>query len=150
MNIASTSNQLTGEYALNVYYEDTDFTGFVYHANYLKFCERAREHLFGIDNLRDAYLNKHHFVVRSMQIRFHKPAHHGDQLLVKSSCTISPVPRWNINQKIYRTSKDSEPELIFSAQVEIVHIGSNGAPARLDSKLLDQFARHSALENERI
>ena len=35
-------------HTVRVYYEDTDFSGVVYHANYLKYCERAREHLLGI------------------------------------------------------------------------------------------------------
>jgi acyl-CoA thioester hydrolase len=135
------SRDLTGELSINVYYEDTDFTGFVYHANYLKFCERAREHLFGIQNLKTAYASHHHFVVRSMNIQFHAPAHHGDTLMVRSSCKTSLAPRWTVDQKIYRPADAHTSELIFSAEVEIVHLGPNGTPARLNQQLLDSFYR---------
>ncbi|MBW2548816.1 MAG: thioesterase, partial [Deltaproteobacteria bacterium] len=36
---------------VQIYYEDTDHSGVVYHANYLKYFERAREHIFGVDEL---------------------------------------------------------------------------------------------------
>ena len=36
---------------IQIYYEDTDFSGVVYHANYLRFFERAREHILGADEL---------------------------------------------------------------------------------------------------
>ena len=38
-------------HAVQIYYEDTDHSGLVYHANYLKYFERAREHLLGVDEL---------------------------------------------------------------------------------------------------
>ena len=38
-------------FSVRVYYEDTDHSGVVYHANYLKYFERAREHLLGVDEL---------------------------------------------------------------------------------------------------
>jgi acyl-CoA thioester hydrolase len=137
--MSSAPQVLTGEIKLHVYYEDTDFTGFVYHANYLKFCERAREHLFGINNLKNAFASNHHFVVRSMQIRFHLPAHHGDELMVRSECTPTSAPRWTVEQKIFRQSAQGALELIFSASVEIVHLGPNGAPSRVDPTMLARF-----------
>ena len=41
--------KLTGSYKLNIYYEDTDHSGYVYHANYLRFFERARSELIGVN-----------------------------------------------------------------------------------------------------
>ena len=44
-------------FSIHIYYEDTDHSGVVYHANYLRFFERAREHMFGIQALVDLYKN---------------------------------------------------------------------------------------------
>lgn len=43
---------------VQIYYEDTDHSGFVYHANYLKYFERAREHVIGADVLASAWREK--------------------------------------------------------------------------------------------
>ena len=54
-----------------IYYEDTDFTGYVYHANYLKFFERAREEGLGRRFLKKLYKMGKHFVVKSINIISH-------------------------------------------------------------------------------
>ncbi|WP_292617389.1 MULTISPECIES: tol-pal system-associated acyl-CoA thioesterase [unclassified Nitrobacter] len=68
---------------IRVYYEDTDFTGLVYHANYLRFMERGRSNylrLLGADQRAlfdeaESEAPGFAFVVRSMQLEFLKPAH---------------------------------------------------------------------------
>ena len=73
---------------VRVYYEDTDFSGIVYHANYLRFMERGRSNylrLLGADQraLFDEAASEapgFAFVVRSMQLDFLKPAHMDDLL----------------------------------------------------------------------
>lgn len=92
-----TWTQLSGEIRdgrhvlpVRVYYEDTDFTGIVYHANYLRFMERARTEylrLIGADHraLFEAAEREapgFAFVVRAMKIEFLKPAHMDDLLEV--------------------------------------------------------------------
>ena len=80
--------------AVRVYYEDTDFTGIVYHANYLRFMERGRTNylrLIGADHRAlfeqtEAEAPGFAFVVRSMTIDYRKPARMDDVL------TISTVP----------------------------------------------------------
>jgi acyl-CoA thioester hydrolase len=75
---------------VRVYYEDTDFSGIVYHANYLRFMERGRTNylrLIGVDHraLFEEALKEapgFAFVVRSMQIEFLKPARMNDLLEV--------------------------------------------------------------------
>src|SRR3954464_7844624 len=74
--------------AVRVYYEDTDFSGIVYHANYLRFMERGRTNylrLVGVDHRAlfeeaQAEAPGFAFVVRSMQIEFLKPARMDDLL----------------------------------------------------------------------
>ena len=80
--------------AVRVYYEDTDFTGIVYHANYLRFMERGRTNylrLIGADHRALFEQTEQEapgfaFVVRSMTIDYRKPARMDDVL------TISTVP----------------------------------------------------------
>src|SRR5438046_5184803 len=71
---------------VRVYYEDTDFSGIVYHANYLRFMERGRTNylrILGIERRmlsEEANASNGGFVVRSMQIEFIKPARMDDLL----------------------------------------------------------------------
>jgi acyl-CoA thioester hydrolase len=75
---------------VRVYYEDTDFTGVVYHASYLRFMERGRSNylrLLGADQRvlfeqAEKEAPGFSFVVRSMQIDFRKPARMDDVLEV--------------------------------------------------------------------
>lgn len=78
------------EMAVRVYYEDTDFTGIVYHASYLRFMERGRTNylrLIGADHRSLFEATEREapgfaFVVRSMTIEFLKPGRMDDVLLV--------------------------------------------------------------------
>jgi len=77
---------------VRVYYEDTDFSGIVYHANYLRFMERGRTNylrLLGADHAAlfaqaQTQAPGFAFVVRSMQIEFLKPARMDDVLEVET------------------------------------------------------------------
>jgi acyl-CoA thioester hydrolase len=79
--------------AVRVYYEDTDFTGIVYHANYLRFMERGRTNylrLIGADHRALFEATEREapgfaFVVRSMAIEFLKPARMDDVLVVATA-----------------------------------------------------------------
>lgn len=74
------------EWPITIYYEDTDVGGIVYHANYLKFFERARTELFrsrGV-SLQEEFANNVSFVVRHMDIDFHKGARLDEQLVVRT------------------------------------------------------------------
>lgn len=76
------------DWPVRVYYEDTDGGGVVYHANYLKFMERARTEWLRSLGFEQTELRTEHgilFVVHDMQIQFRKPARFNDQLVVKSS-----------------------------------------------------------------
>ena len=75
---------------VRVYYEDTDFSGFVYHASYLRFFERARTEFlrtlgFEQSQLRVASGAPIFFVVRRMSIEFLRPARMDDVLAIETS-----------------------------------------------------------------
>ncbi|MGF1679767.1 tol-pal system-associated acyl-CoA thioesterase [Photobacterium minamisatsumaniensis] len=74
------------EWPITVYYEDTDVGGLVYHANYIKFFERARTELFrsfGV-SLNDLFASKVSFVIRHIEIDYFKGAKLDEQLVVKT------------------------------------------------------------------
>jgi acyl-CoA thioester hydrolase len=116
---------------VRIYYEDTDFSGSVYHANYLKFCERARS-----DCLRQ--LGIHHselfgqfsFVVRRLACDFLKPARIDDVLEVESRFVEISGARMEIDQRIKRRG-----EVIFSARVTVGFLGNDGRPRRVPAEM---------------
>ena len=71
---------------LKVYVEDTDFQGFVYHANYIKFFERARSEFLEYNNISQKKLREENlvFVVKRIETNFLSPGRLGDALAVKS------------------------------------------------------------------
>lgn len=88
---------------LLVYYEDTDFTGAVYHANFLKFFERAREHMIGVDRL--ARLHREEgvgFVVYRAELQYRAPAFHSDELEIRSVIAESTPYRIRFGQSAWR------------------------------------------------
>ena len=71
---------------LKVYVEDTDFQGFVYHANYIKFFERARSEFLQDNKIsqKELRINNLAFVVKRIEIDFLFPGRLGDELVVES------------------------------------------------------------------
>jgi acyl-CoA thioester hydrolase len=115
-------------YQVRVYYEDTDFSGYVYHANYLKYCERARS-----GYLRDMGIDQNMmfaeglaFVVRKMDCEFLRPAKFEDMLDVETTLVEMSGARFELAQTVKRAE-----ELIFSARVTVAIIGKTGRPVRV-------------------
>ena len=117
----------------NVYYEDTDASGRVYHANYLKFLERSRTDLIYQTNYTHEELLKKFdliFVVKECSISFKKPAFFED--LIKVTSEIDQLSRVKIkfNQKIYR-----ESNLLVQASVLVIPVNSSGKISKLPNEL---------------
>ena len=117
----------------NVYYEDTDASGRVYHANYLKFLERSRTDLIYKTNYTHEELLKKFdliFVVKECSISFKKPAFFED--LIKVTTEIDQLSRVKIkfNQKIYR-----ESNLLVQASVLVIPVNSSGKISKLPNEL---------------
>jgi|TARA_B100001173_G_scaffold301873_1_gene302945 acyl-CoA thioester hydrolase len=117
----------------NVYYEDTDASGRVYHANYLKFLERSRTDLIYQTNYTHEELLKKFdliFVVKECSINFKKPAFFED--LIKVTSEIDQLSRVKIkfNQKIYR-----ESNLLVQASVLVIPVNSSGKISKLPNEL---------------
>jgi acyl-CoA thioester hydrolase len=124
---------------VRVYYEDTDFSGVVYHASYLRFLERGRTEflralgiahrgIFG-NGGADAF----HFVVRAMTIEFLKPALMDDELRVETHPSARRGASVDMMQKIRR-----DCEVLLTAKVRIAVVAGGKArriPAGILAKL---------------
>jgi tol-pal system-associated acyl-CoA thioesterase len=105
-------------FELKVYYEDTDCLGVVYHANYLKYFERARTEMVSATGKPIEIWNRegYNFVVYKMSITFHKPGKLNDRLRVETSRRPMKSPyRLVLDQKLYRAD-----ELLTEAEVQLV------------------------------
>jgi acyl-CoA thioester hydrolase len=117
---------------VRVYYEDTDFSGAVYHANYLKFCERGRSDCLRLVGIHHHEMHWHEtegrmgFVVRRMVCDFLKPARIDDLLEVETRFREMGGARLELDQKVSRGG-----EILFSAQVTVVLVDAAGRPRRL-------------------
>ena len=123
---------MTITYSLRIYYEDTDFSGFVYHANYLKFCERARSDYLrvkGVDQ-KAMFAEGAAFVVRRMDCNFLAPARFEDELSVETDFKEMVGARFELFQTIRR-----EQTTLFTAAVTVVLIDSKGRPKRITPEL---------------
>ena len=97
------------DFNLVVYVEDTDFQGFVYHANYIKYFERARSDFLTSNNISQIELRKLQlgFVIKSIEINYLLPATLGEELTVQTLVTKKSKARLIFKQDIYN-SKTSE------------------------------------------
>lgn len=116
--------------AARVYYEDTDFSGVVYHASYLRFMERGRTNylrLIGADHraLFDQARKEapgFAFVVRHMSIDFSKPAHMDDVLEIITTPAEVKGASVTLNQKVMRGE-----DLLVEAQVQVAFVSGGRA-----------------------
>src|SRR3954470_6442202 len=91
--------------ALRVYFEDTDLTGVVYHANYLRFMERARSDMLlaaGIDQRAAHEGGEGAYAIASLAIKFRAPARLGDELTVVSRLVRLRAASVDIHQRVMR------------------------------------------------
>ncbi len=125
--------------SVRVYYEDTDFSGYVYHASYLRFMERGRTEM-----LRDLGLLQSDlalaepagalfFVVRAMEIDFRRPAHMDDLLSIETRLDAIGGASFAMRQEIRRGD-----ELLCAARVTVALV-SNGKPHRLPAAIREKF-----------
>jgi len=114
---------------VRVYYEDTDFTGVVYHANYLRYFERGRSDFLRLRGVSHTELRSRPepiaFVVRRMEIDFARAARVDDALVVRTVYDALKGARVQIRQRFER-----DGEIIASAAVEVACIRLDGRPVK--------------------
>lgn len=124
---------------VRVYYEDTDFTGLVYHGSYVRFLERGRTDALRTLGIGHAELldddRPMAFVVAAIDLRFLKPARIDDALTVVTRFEAVKGPRLVIAQSILRG-----PDQLCDAEVTAVCIHMDGRPRRPGPALLTRLA----------
>lgn len=125
---------------VRVYFEDTDLSGIVYHANYLRFAERGRS-----DFLRLAGVHHHElaaqeppifFTIQRLEIDFIKPARVDDELLIKTYVDRVSGARLDMRQEITKAD-----EVLARLVVKAAIINDKGRPQRLPQQARDALAR---------
>jgi acyl-CoA thioester hydrolase len=124
---------------IRVYHEDTDFTGLVYHANYLKFCERGRSDFVRMAGIRQTGMFEGEggneaaaFVVRHMDVDFLKPARMDDVLEIVTSVAELGGATMTLLQEVTR-----EETVLCRLLVKIVLISQSGKVMRLGALVQD-------------
>jgi acyl-CoA thioester hydrolase len=122
---------------VRIYYEDTDFTGVVYHANYLRYLERGRSDFFRVIGISHTEMAKVDtaFALTRMEIDFKRAARVDDALLVRTTYDRVKGPRLFVSQRITRGD-----ELIAQAVVEAVCITMDGRPRKPTAEMLRMLA----------
>ena len=125
------------KYNLKVYYEDTDFGGIVYHANYLKYFERARTEALltiGLSNLKIKDEFSCLIIVKSCKIEYKKSAYLEDNLTIKSFISSVTKTSFVMDQTIYK-----DDLLIVDAKTHLVFVNTIGKPTKIPEIVLNNF-----------
>ena len=144
---------------LRVYYEDTDFGGIVYHANYLKFAERGRTEFLrclGVDQTAMKQDSGLVFAARSLTIDFHSPAVMDDRLVVSTWVESISGARLVLAQQIdkiiaaapempkhrHASAKNTgDLKLLANLSVTLACVDGKGRASRLPAPLKQAFGQ---------
>ena len=132
---------------VRVYFEDTDFTSLVYHANFLKFCERGRSdfiRMLGIDHRSLANPKAGEpsvFVVRRIEVDYLKPARIDEVLEVVTQCAEIGGATLVLSQEVRR-----DGVALARLKVSVVLVSEAGKPQRLGQLVrgaLERFVKQA-------
>jgi acyl-CoA thioester hydrolase len=126
-------------FAVRVYFEDTDLSGVVYHANYLRYMERARSdmlRLAGIDQRGFHEAGEGAYAVASLAIRYRAPARLDDDLLVVSRVRSAAAASVAIHQTVRRGDA-----VLADADVVAALVAPTGRPRRQPRAWFDIYQR---------
>lgn len=111
---------MSHSHKVQIYYEDTDVSGLVYHANYLAYFERAREHVIGADKLVELLESGIGFVVYKASLTFKEGARLGDIIEIRSDYERTSDYRVLFTQRVYRDDR-----LLVDGEVEMVCVDTD-------------------------
>lgn len=126
---------------VRIYYEDTDFTGMVYHANYLRYFERGRSDFFRIAGVSHTELLAQDtaFTLVRVEVDYRKAARVDDALLVRTSYDAVEGARLMVSQRIVRGD-----ELIAEARLQAVCIDMRGRAKRPPRDMVEKLRPYFA------
>lgn len=131
-------------YPIRVFYEDTDFSGVVYYANYLRFLERGRSSFFRLAGVGHAELLERDvplaFVIRKINLDYRASAKIDDVLSVVTTYDVFKGARLLVTQKIFRGE-----QLILTADSEAACIDLDGRPRRAPKEMMEKLRPYLAI-----
>ena len=136
------------QYNCEVFYEDTDMGGRVYHANYLKFIERARSKLIeslNIDQRALLLAENKFFVVKNIMADYLLPAYFGDKLVIYTALIELKRASMMLKQEILRDNKK-----IFNCDVRIALLNSYGEPEKFSVDFIYKIEKFFKFSQKKI
>ncbi len=128
---------LEHHFGLRVYFEDTDLTGVVYHANYLRYLERARSDMLlaaGIDQRATFESGEGAYALRSVRLDYRAPARLGEELNVVSRLVSMRAAAVTIQQRVMRAQT-----IVATGEVEAAFVSPAGRPRRQPAQWMAAF-----------
>jgi len=126
-------------FPVRIYFEDTDLSGVVYHANYLRYMERARSdmlRLLGIDQRAAQEQGEGVYAVTDVSVRYRASARLDDDLDVRSRLTQLGAARCVIAQSVWRDDME-----LTRGSVTVAFLDPAGRPRRQPADWIDRFNR---------
>lgn len=125
-------------YALRVYYEDTDLSGIVYHANYLRWFERARSDLLrrlGVDQRAAIEQGEGAYAVSELTLKYLSPARLDDDILIETRCTEIGAASCRMAQRAIRSATP-----LAEISLRVGFLAPDGRPRRQPAEWRAAFA----------
>jgi acyl-CoA thioester hydrolase len=144
LSVAGAIDGPVHRYALRVYYEDTDAGGVVYHANYLRWFERARSdmlELMGIDQAASLNAGEGAYAVAEASLRYLAPARLGDIVLIETRAGTVGRASSTLLQSAWRGDTK-----LTEASVRVGFIGPDGRPRRQPAAWQQAFDAFAAAQ----
>ncbi|AKH44087.1 acyl-CoA thioester hydrolase [Altererythrobacter atlanticus] len=129
-------------FPVRVYYEDTDLSGIVYHANYLRWFERARSdmlRLLDINQRAALEAGEGNYAVADIAIRFALPARLDDAIIIETRATELRAASVRLQQRALRMDGE-EKVLLAEADIRVGFVSPQGRPRRQPAAWRDAFA----------
>lgn len=126
-------------FPVRVYFEDTDLSGVVYHANYLRYMERARSdmlRLAGVDQRSFHDAGEGAYAVSAVAIKYRRPAKLDDALVVVTEVIAIRAASVDIHQRVMRGD-----EIVSDADVTAALVAASGRPRRQPREWIEAFER---------
>ena len=136
------------QYNCEVFYEDTDMGGRVYHANYLKFIERARSKFIEtlqIDQRALLIKENKFFVVKNIIADYLWPAYFGDKLVIRTTLIEIKRASMILKQEILKDNKK-----IFDCDVRLALLNSFGKPEKFSVNFVDNIEKFFKFSRKKI
>ena len=135
-------------YAVRVYYEDTDLSGVTYHANYLRWFERARSdllRLLDIDQRAAVEAGEGAYAVADLAIRYLRPAKLDDDVVIETRCTQLRAASCRMHQRALRGD-----DLLTEATLRVGFVAPDGRPRRQPAAWQAAFQTLLSTEEEAL